>query len=120
MAASEYMPTPSTMATLSEYITLDKELLRKTLIERRVPEPWLSLWLRYIEVRPIKADARALLSAHIRAFRLGVIPKEMVQAFINELGAYGFTPKEVEFITRTMDLEESILEYRTNRQEYIP
>ena len=120
MAASEYLPTPSTLASLSEYMQLDTNIVRSVLEERRVPEPWLSLWLKYIQVKPIKSDARALLNAYIRAFRLGVIPKETVQRFIDELPQHGFTPKEIEFITRTMELEEAIIEQRANKESYIP
>jgi ABC-type tungstate transport system permease subunit len=120
MAASEYLPTPSTLATLSEYITLDPKLVGKVFEERRVPEEWRNIWLTYISVRPVKADAKSLLSTYVRALRQGVVSKEDVDKYVKELPQYGFTPREIEFIMRSVDLEEQIIEARENKREYIP
>jgi phage-related protein len=119
-AAAEYLPTPSTMAALSEYMTLDPDEVKRVLEERGIPEYWRGAWLTYIAVRPIKADAKALLSAYVRAFRYGAVAKDAVEAYVKELPKYGFTPKEVEFISRAVELEEDILEARENRREYVP
>jgi len=118
--AAEYLPTPSTMATLSEYLTLDTGLVKKILTERGIPEEWQNIWLRYISVKPIKSDAKSLLSAHVRAFRYGAITREALDAFISTLPQYGFTDREIDIIRRIAELEELILEARENRREYIP
>jgi hypothetical protein len=119
-AAAEYLPTPSTMATLSEYMTLDPDEVRRVLEERGIPEYWRGAWLTYIAVRPIKSDAKALLSAYVRAFRYGAVAEDAVEAYVKELPKYGFTAKEIEFISRAVELEEDILEARENRREYVP
>jgi hypothetical protein len=118
--AAEYLPTPSTMATLSEYLTLDTGLVKRILTERGIPEEWQNIWLRYISVKPIKSDAKSLLSAHVRAFRYGAITREALDAFISTLPQYGFTDREIGIIRRIAELEELILEARENRREYIP
>jgi hypothetical protein len=118
--ASQYLPTPSTMATLSEYITLDTKIVEQVLTERSIPDYWKQVWLTYISVRPIKSDASALLSAYIRAFRYGVVSKTEVDAFISSLANYGFTKREIEIRQKIADLEEMILQARDNMQQYIP
>jgi hypothetical protein len=117
---SLYIPTPTMLATLSEYITLPSDLIDKALAGRGVPTEWINIWKQYISVRPIKADAGRLLSAYIRALRYGAVPKEEVDKFVEELSKYGFTTKEVEFITKRVSLEEAIVEIREHRAEYIP
>jgi phage-related protein len=112
----EYMPTPSTMATLSEYMTLPLDLVQKALADRGLQEPWLGIWLTYVRVRPIKADARALLSTYVRAFRYGAVTKEALDAYVKSLPNFGFTPVEIDLISRSVDLEAQILEAR----EYVP
>jgi len=119
-SASEYLPTPSTLATLSEYVALDPSLVGAVLERRGIPAEWQAAWLTYIAVRPIKADARSLLSAYVRAFRQGVVSRADLEAYVKELPAYGFTPREVEFISRAVELEEAVLEARASRGEYVP
>ena len=114
--SKEYLPTPTMLATLSEYLTLPTELIRQTLEKRRVPTEWMNIWLTYVRTRPIKADAKALLSAYVRAFRYGVVTKDQVDAFVKTLQNYGFSSQEIAFISEAVNLEEQILEAK----EYIP
>jgi hypothetical protein len=113
---AEYLPTPQTMATLSEYMTLDTKLVQQVLAERGLDETWQKIWLTYITVKPIKTDAKALLSTYVRALRREAIDKKTLDDFIKTLPNYGFTDKEITFIVNSIDLEEQILESR----EYIP
>jgi phage-related protein/intein/homing endonuclease len=117
---AEYLPTPSTLATLSEYVAIPMELVKETLKERAVPAEWADLWMQYVAVKPIKADAKALLSTYVRAFRYGAITKETLDNYIKTLPQYGFTQREVEFIIQSVQLEEQILDFKASRQEYIP
>jgi len=116
MQSKEYIPTPSMLATLSEYITLPTDLIKQTLEKRRVPTEWMNIWLTYVRTRPIKADAKALLSTYVRAFRYRVVTKEQVDAFVKTLQNYGFSSQEIAFISEAVNLEEQILEAK----EYIP
>jgi phage-related protein len=118
--ASEYLPTPTTMATLSEYITLDANVVDQVLIDRGIPDYWRQVWLTYISLRPIKSDASTLLSTYIRAFRYGVVSKIELDTFINSLTNYGFTKREIEIKQKIADLEELILQAKENMQQYIP
>ena len=115
-AARLYIPTPTMLATLSEYLVLPEELIREVFKRRHVPPEWQRIWLEYIRVRPFKSDYRRLLTAYIRGLRYGVITRSEVEKLINELKNWGFTPKEIEIIERLVDIEEAIAEAR----EYIP
>jgi hypothetical protein len=114
--ASQYLPTPSTMATLSEYITLDATIVEQVLTDREIPEYWKQVWLTYISVKPIKPDAKSLLSAYVRAFRYGAVTKDELDNFVKSLKQYGFTDREINFISKRVELEERILA----TQEYVP
>jgi len=120
LTASDYIPTPSTLATLSEYLQLEEDLIKKTLKERNVPEEWVNYWLKYISVRPIKADAKTLLTTYVRALRYGVIKKEELDGFIKVLPQYGFTSKEIEFLQKRIELETAIDEINLVKKEYVP
>jgi len=115
-AARLYIPTPTMLATLAEYMVLPSDLIAKALAARHVPEEWTKIWLEYIRVRPVKSDYKTLLTAYIRALRYGVVSRNDVEAFIKELSQWGFTPKEIEIIRRRVELEEAIAAAR----EYIP
>ena len=112
----EYLPTPTMLATLSEYLTLPSDLIEEVLKERRVPEAWRNIWLTYVRVRPIKSDAKSLLSTYVRAFRYGAVSRDQLDNFIKALKNYGFTDIEIQFITERVNLEEQILEAK----EYLP
>jgi len=113
---TEYLPSPTTLATLSEYMTLPSNLVRGVLEGRKLPKEWVDIWIKYIEVRPIKSDAKTLLSTYIRAMRYGAVSKSDVDSFISELRKYGFTDREIDMIRRRVDLEALIEESR----EYVP
>ena len=73
LKAREKIPSPSTLATLAEYLVLPEDLVEKTLKQYGVAKEWLPYWLKYIEVKPIKSDAKSLLTVYIRALRYDAI-----------------------------------------------
>ena len=116
----QYLPTPAMLATLSEYLVLPADLVKEVLEARRVPEEWVNIWLRYIEVKPVKSDAKQLFTAMLRALRYGVVEPKQLEKFIEELERYGFTPKEIELLKQRAELEEAIVEARELRRQYLP
>jgi len=115
-----YLPTPTMLATLSEYLVLPKELILRTLQARGVPAEWVDIWLKYIEVRPIKPDYKSLLSVYIRAYIYGAIDRSRLDKFIELLKTKGFTPEEISIIRERVELEEAIAEARELRRAYLP
>jgi hypothetical protein len=64
--AREYIPTPSQLATLSEYVYIPPELMTKAFELRRVPNEWRAIWSNYISMRSIADDVRAYVNAMFR------------------------------------------------------
>jgi hypothetical protein len=124
-----WVPSPSTLATLSEYVVLPRELVEQALRIRRVPEEWASIWLQYISVRPVKADYRSVLMVALRALRYNAIPKEYWDWLLRAAAQYGFTPTELGLLQLRAELELMIEEARLWRptlltlitiSEYVP
>jgi len=118
--AGAYMPTPQTLATLSEYMSLPEDLVKQVLEVRHVPEEWIKIWLTYIRVKPVKSDAKSLLSTYIRAYKYGVVSEDELKKFTSELPDYGFTKREIELIEKRASLEYTIEVLRKERDIWIP
>jgi len=118
--AGAYMPTPQTLATLSEYMSLPEDLVKQVLEVRHVPEEWIKVWLTYIRVKPVKSDAKSLLSTYIRAYKYGVVSEDELKKFTSELPSYGFTKREIELIEKRASLEYTIEVIRKERDIWIP
>jgi hypothetical protein len=127
--AKVWVPTPLTIATLSEYVVLPKELVEGALKARRVPEEWMSVWLQYITVKPVKGDYKAVLMTALRALRYNVITKEYWDGLLKAATQYGFTPAEVTLLQLRAELELAIEEAKLWRPtlltligiiEYVP
>jgi len=124
-----WLPTPTTLATLAEYVALPTKLVEEVLRARRVPEEWISVWLQYISVRPVKADYRSVLVSALRALRYGAITKEQWESILKAATQYGFTPIELTLLQLRAELELMVEEARLWRpslltlitiSEYVP
>jgi hypothetical protein len=127
--ARVWVPSPSMIATLSEYVVLPRELVEGALKARRVPEEWMSVWLQYISVKPVKPDYRAVLMTALRALRYGAITREYWDGLLKVATQYGFTPPEITLLQLRAELELMIEEARLWRPtlltligmiEYVP
>jgi len=121
--AREYLPTPTVIATISEYITLPSDLISKTLEKRRVPKEWIDIWIKYIQLRPLADDARALMTAYYRAVRASrlygvTIPPELTARVQQYLSKAGITQEEIEIRDLAAEFEVFVEELR--RGETIP
>jgi intein/homing endonuclease/phage-related protein len=108
--------TPWQLAAIAEYVDVPADLAVKAIAEYGVPQDYAPLVARYIELRPVKADYRAVIGAALRAFRLGALAREQLDAIINAARAYGFTDREIAILRLRADLEELIAAAR----EYVP
>jgi len=125
----EWVPTPSTIAALSEYVVIPKELVEGALKARRVPEEWIDVWLQYIAARPVKAEYRAVISAALRALRYRAISREQWESILKSAAQHGFTQAELDLVQQRAELELLIEEARAWRPtpttlitilEYVP
>jgi hypothetical protein len=108
--------TPWQLATIAEYVDVPAELIGKAVAEYGVPQDYAWLVARYVALRPVKADYRAVINAAIRAFRLGALPREHLDAIIADARDYGFTDREIALLRLRANLEELAAEAR----EYVP
>jgi len=120
MDVKEYLPTPSTIATLSEYLDIPRQLVEGVLKKRRVPEEWASLWLKYIEVKPVKSDFKAVINTALKALRYNAISKDQFDSMLKSAIAYGFTQREIELVQMRAELELLIDEAREARRAWMP
>lgn len=112
----EYIPTPMMLATLLEYVKVPDELVEEVLEKRGIPKKWREIWRKYIEVRPLADDIRALLTPYRRAKVLGILPKDIEEKVRKYLEMIGYTKKELEILDLRIQIEELIQSYR----EYVP
>jgi hypothetical protein len=114
--ARVWIPSPSTLATLAEYVSLPSKLIVEALRARRVPEEWIAIWLQYINVKPLKADYRSVISAALRALRYKAITENEWKKILEEAREYGFTDTEIALLQLRAELERAIEDAR----EYVP
>ncbi|RLG74582.1 MAG: hypothetical protein DRO14_05545, partial [Thermoprotei archaeon] len=118
--SKERIPSPSTLATLAEYIVIPREMIEKALVEYRIAEEWRSYWIRYILVKPLKSDYRSLIYTAIRAFKYGVIDQTKLDEILRQALQFGFTETEIRIIRFRAELEQAIEVARELQREYIP
>ncbi|RLI87531.1 MAG: hypothetical protein DRP01_01610 [Archaeoglobales archaeon] len=120
IAIREYIPTPTQLATLSEYLVIKEDLIDKALTERLVPDEWKPIWKQYIEIRPIADDIKSLLTTYRRALIYIKIPEDIESKIKEYMEMINFTDKEMEILKLRVELEEMILQARQSMREYIP
>jgi phage-related protein len=123
LESREYLPTPATIATISEYVELPPDLIYQALEKRRIPLEWRDLWIKYIQTRPIADDARVLMTAYYRAVRAskfyGVsIPEDLATKALEYMNKAGVTQEELAIRDLAAEFEVFVEELR--RGETIP
>lgn len=108
IVAREYIPTPLTLATLSEYMVIDKSMVEKVFSRQRVPEEFRPLYEEYIRVRPLKSDFKSLITSYRKALVKGVISEDQWNVILGEAKEYGFKDVELSIIKRIADIESLI------------
>jgi hypothetical protein len=101
----ERILTPSMLATFSEYMVLDTEVVEDVLNKYNVPKEYWDLWKKYISVKPIKADYKSVINVALKALRYGAISKEEWEKILDSAESYGFTPSEISILQMRADLE---------------
>ena len=123
-ASKEYLPTPYTLATLAEYINIPAELVGEVLTKRRVPKEWVSLWLRFIKVKPLYDDVKALARAFFRLKRYadeyGVSIGDVEGRVMSILREYGWSSAEISVREFAVQLEVMADEIKEAGREWVP
>lgn len=95
VAAREYIPTPSQLATMAEVVPAARALTELVLEERRVPEEWRPIWRRYITVKPLVDEVRRLLTVVENLYEYFMIDERMYDKFLSVLRGFGWEPGEI-------------------------
>jgi hypothetical protein len=125
-SAREYIPTPTMLATIYEYVpTLTDKDIIEVLKARHVPDKWINIWLNYIKIRAIADDVRALVSAYFSLVRYATrygqrVPDEISKAVQRYMQLVGFSKEELEVRQLVATIYELIETWRENAREYIP
>ncbi|MEM1820139.1 MAG: hypothetical protein QW794_00015 [Thermosphaera sp.] len=104
MVRREMVPTPLTLASMAEYMSIPDNAIDFVLNFYRVPLPEetggidiRSLYRMYIRTRPFMDDVRTLVTAYYRAKRYMVsLPPEVENRVRGIVKRYGFTDEELE------------------------
>jgi antitoxin component HigA of HigAB toxin-antitoxin module/transcriptional regulator with XRE-family HTH domain len=112
----EWKLTPARIVSLAEYVHIDIEIIDRYLRYVPIDEDEKELWIKYIRLRPIKSDYRAVISTAIRALRYRAITEDRWKKILEEAKGYGFTDPEISLLQLRSELELAIEDAR----EYIP
>ncbi|MCC6056331.1 MAG: hypothetical protein LM583_06615, partial [Desulfurococcaceae archaeon] len=125
-SAREYIPTPSMLATIYEYVpSLTDAEINMVLDARNVPQAWRSIWTRYIKARAIADEVRSLVNALYRMKRYATlygysVPKDVEDVVIKYASMIGITEEEKSIRDLVAQIEATVDEWRENAREYIP
>jgi len=120
IASREYIPTPSQLLTMSEYVSIPESLIEKVFEARFMSREWASIWKQYISVRTIADDVKSLISTYMYVLRYVDIRSKFEGVIKNYATMIGYTDKELEILNIRAHLEELLRESRENIREYIP
>ena len=100
----EYIPTPTMLITMLEYVPEAWEKFMDVMKKRGVPEDWINIWKLYAERRPLWNDFRTYLSRFQYLFSYGLFNLPHAKELENTLKQYGFTNGEIHFWQETIKL----------------
>jgi hypothetical protein len=112
----EWRLTPARIVALAEYIPIDIEIIDRYLRYAPIEEDEKELWIKYIRLRPIKPDYKAVISTALRALRYRAITEDEWKKILEDARKYGFTDPEIALLQLRAELERAIEEAR----EYVP
>jgi phage-related protein len=104
--AREYVPTPSTLATMAEYLPEVRKYLAQVFEARRVRGVWAEVWTRYIYLRPVFDEVRRWASAMFTLAEYLIIDVKQLDPVFKILMTYGWEELEVTIATKTILAEQ--------------
>ena len=120
IATREYIPTPSQLLTMSEYVSIPSGLIDKVFQARFISPEWANIWKKYISVRTIADDVKSLISTYMYVLRYVKVPDEIAKTVKDYAGKIGFGYEELKILDLRAQLEELLRNSRENVREYIP
>jgi hypothetical protein len=116
----EYAPTPQQIASLSEYIVIPEDLIKKVFEVKMIGKDWQPIWQQYITVRPVVDDIKALIGTYRRVSLYVKVPEDIEKQVKEYAKLINYTDREWAILGLRNQLEEQLIEYRESKREYIP
>jgi len=103
--AREYIPTPSQLATISEHVPEARKFTSEVLAKRRVPKRYWSMWMKYIDIKPLTDEIDKLFSRVERLYANFYVKLEDFEKVLESIKIFGFESREIEIMKWSADFE---------------
>jgi len=101
--AREYVPTPSQLAMLAEYIPEVRDYIAQVFEARRVKGVWAEMWAKYIYLRPTIDEVRRWANAMFDLAEYFIVDVSQLEQVFKILKTYGYEDLEITIIQKTID-----------------
>jgi hypothetical protein len=101
--AREYVPTPSQLAMLAEYIPEVRAYIAQVFEARRVKGVWAEMWAKYIYLRPTVDEVRRWANSMFDLAEYFIIDVGQLEQVFKILKTYGYEDLEITIIQKTID-----------------
>jgi hypothetical protein len=100
------------LASIAEVVPEARKLLPMVLEARRVPREWVSVWTKYVQLKPIIDEVKALLSAVRRLYEYFAIKTDEFRRWLERLKPWGFEDREIQLILARSEVERALRAWR--------
>jgi hypothetical protein len=104
--AKEYVPTPSTLATMAEYLPEVRKYIAQVFEARRIRGVWAEVWTKYIYLRPVFDEVRRWATVMFTLAEYLIIDLKQLDPVFSILKTYGWEDLEVTIAQRTILAEQ--------------
>jgi hypothetical protein len=104
--AKEYIPSPSTLATLVEYVPEVKNYVVQALEAKNVRGIWVELWTKYIYLKALYNDVSKWANSMFTLVEYMIIEMNQLDPVFNILSTYGWEDTEINIAKRTILAEQ--------------
>jgi len=102
----EYIPTPLTLASISEILPHARNYFRDVAEAKRIPEAWRKLWWQYVSVKPLVDEIKRYVSRAEQLYARFMVDEESYIAILEAVSEImGYERREIEFMLQTARME---------------
>jgi len=112
LQSKEYIPTPTGLASISEYVPEARGFFDKVMDARRVPDEWRPIWAKYVDLRPIMSEIKKMYTRIEDLYVYFIITGDEFKGHLEELKKLGYTDEEIALMFRTADYERYLRAWR--------
>jgi hypothetical protein len=102
---SEYIPTPTMLATICEIIPKAREYFDDVVVAKRIPEKWVPIWADYVDYKPLVDEIKKMVSRAENLYTYFIVTEEDYKKVLDQVQFIGYTPKEIEYMLYNSRLE---------------